>query len=188
YVPEDRNPDGILDAKLEPCEDLNNNGVIDKNEFDRGNCRLDPSEDLNGNGILDTEDLNHNGILDPGEDLNGNGVLDSEDTNRNGFLDPAEDRPDGKWTAFCPGEDTNGDGVFGTVFPGGNQFVMFNAEYTIPVADAVEFAFFYDAGNAFDDGQRVTLSGLRADFGLELRFYLPMFQAPLRLIYGFVQN
>jgi len=211
-VPEDRNPDGILDAKLEPCEDLNHNGVIDKNEFDRGNCRLDPSEDLNGNGILDTEDLNHNGVLDPGEDLNGNGVLDSEDKNRNGFLDPAEDRPDGKWTPFCPaddtnmngiqdgnetdhgncrldpGEDTNGDGVFGTVFPGGNQFVMFNAEYTIPVADAVEFAFFYDAGNAFDDGQRVTLSGLRADFGLELRFYLPMFQAPLRLIYGFVQN
>jgi len=207
-LPEDRNPDG----KFEPCEDLNHNGVQDKNEPDRGNCLLDPSEDLNGNGILDTEDLNHNGILDPGEDLNGNGILDSEDKNRNGFLDPGEDRPDGVWTPFCPaddpnmngiqdpgefdrgncrldaGEDTNGDGVFGTTFPGGNQFVMFNAEYTIPLADAVEFAFFYDAGNAFDDGQRVTLSGLRADFGLELRFYLPMFQAPLRLIYGFVQN
>jgi len=207
-LPEDRNPDG----KFEPCEDLNHNGVQDKNEPDRGNCLLDPSEDTNNNGILDTEDRNHNGILDPGEDLNGNGILDSEDRNRNGFLDPAEDRPDGVWTPFCPaddtnmngiqdgneidrgncrldpGEDTNGDGVFGTVFPGGNQFVMFNAEYTIPVADSVEFTFFYDAGNAFDDGERVTLKGLRADYGLELRFYLPMFQAPLRLIYGFVQN
>ena len=169
------------------------------------NGRLDPDEDTNGNGILDTEDLNHNGVLDPGEDLNGNVILDTEDKNGNGFLDPAEDLPDGAWTPFCPADDPNMNGiqdfgevdrgncrlnsyVVGTNFPGGNQFVMFNAEYTIPLADAVEFSFFYDAGNAFDDGQRVTLSGLRADFGLELRFYLPMFQAPLRLIYGFVQN
>ncbi|MEK7799818.1 MAG: BamA/TamA family outer membrane protein, partial [Acidobacteriota bacterium] len=122
------------------------------------------------------------------------------------------DRPDGVWTAFCPaddtnmngvpdfgevdfgncrldpGEDTNGDGVFGTVFPGGNQFLLFNAEYTIPLAEAVEIAFFYDAGNAFDDGQPVRLNGMRVDYGLELRFYLPVFQAPLRLIYGFIEN
>ena len=87
-----------------------------------------------------------------------------------------------------PGEDTNGDGVFGTVFPGGNQYILLNAEYTIPLADAVEFTLFYDAGNAFDDGQRVRLNDMRIDYGLELRFYLPVFQAPLRLIYGFIQN
>ena len=29
---------------------------------------------------------------------------------------------------------------------------------------------------------------MRIDYGLELRFYLPVFQAPLRLIYGFIQN
>jgi outer membrane protein insertion porin family len=207
-APEDRSPDGIF----EPCEDLNGNGRQDKNEPDRGNCLLDGPEDTNGNGILDTEDLNHNGILDPGEDLNGNGILDTEDNNHNGRLDFGEDRPDGKWTPFCPaddpnmngiqdpgefdhgncrldpGEDTNGDGVFGTVFPGGNQFVLFNAEYTIPVADAVEFSMFYDAGNAFDDGQRISLNNMRVDFGIELRFYLPVFQAPLRLIYGFIQT
>jgi len=206
--PEDQHPDGIF----EPCEDLNHNGKQDKNEFDRGNCLLDPSEDLNGNGILDTEDLNHNGILDPGEDLNGNGILDSEDRNHNGILDPGEDRPDGVWTPFCPaddpnmngiqdrgetdrgncrldpGEDTNGDGVFGATSPGGSQFLLFNAEYTIPASDTVEFAFFYDAGNAFDDGERVNLDALRVDYGLELRFYLPVFQAPLRLIYGFIEN
>jgi len=210
--PEDRNPDGILDANLEPCEDLNHNGRIDKNEFDRGNCLLDPTEDTNGNGVLDTEDLNRNGVLDPGEDLNGNGVLDTEDRNGNGRIDFAEDRPDGIWTPFCPaddpnmngqqdagevdkgncrldpGEDTNGDGVFGTVFPGGNQYILLNAEYTIPLADAVEFTLFYDAGNAFDDGQRIRLNDMRIDYGLELRFYLPVFQAPLRLIYGFIQN
>ncbi len=207
-APEDRNPDGIF----EPCEDLNHNGKQDADEPDRGNCLLDPPEDTNGNGFLDTEDLNRNGVLDPGEDLNGNGVLDTEDANHNGRLDLGEDRPDGIWTPFCPaddpnmngtqdagefdngncrldaGEDTNGDGVFGTVFPGGNQYVLLNAEYTIPLADAVEFTLFYDAGNAFDDGQRLRLNDMRVDYGLELRFYLPVFQAPLRLIYGFIQN
>jgi surface antigen Omp85-like protein len=207
-VPEDRNPDGIF----EPCEDLNGNGVQDKNEPDRGNCVLDPAEDANHNGVLDTEDLNHNGVLDPGEDKNGNGILDTEDKNGNNRLDLGEDRPDGKWTPFCPaddpnmngkqdpgefdngncrldpGEDTNGDGVFGTVFPGGNQFVLLNAEYTLPLAEAVEFSMFYDAGNAFDDGQKINVHDLRVDYGFELRFYLPVFQAPLRLIYGFIQN
>jgi outer membrane protein insertion porin family len=207
-TPEDRNPDGIF----EPCEDLNGNGVQDKNEPDRGNCVLDPAEDVNHNGVMDTEDLNHNGVLDPGEDKNGNGILDTEDRNGNGRLDLGEDRPDGIWTPFCPaddpnmngrqdpgefdngncrldsGEDTNGDGVFGTVFPGGNQYVLLNAEYTVPLADAVEFALFYDAGNAFDEGQKIRLNDMRVDYGLELRFYLPVFQAPLRLIYGFIQN
>ncbi len=207
-TPEDRNPDGIF----EPCEDLNGNGVQDKNEPDRGNCLLDPAEDLNGNGVLDTEDLNHNGVLDPGEDKNGNGILDTEDRNGNGRLDLGEDRPDGVWTPFCPaddpnmngkqdpgefdngncrldaGEDTNGDGSFVPVFPGGNQYILLNAEYTVPLADAVEFALFYDAGNAFDDGQKIRLNDMRVDYGFELRFYLPVFQAPLRLIYGFIQN
>ncbi len=206
--PEDRDPDGIL----EPCEDLNGDGKLDGIEVDRGNCRLDPSEDVNNNGILDCEDRNHNGVLDPGEDLNGNGRLDCEDLNGNGRLDFAEDRLDGKWTPFCPaddpnmngvrdageadhgnckldpGEDTNRDGVFGTVFPGGNQFLLLNAEYTMPLSDTVEFALFYDAGNAFEEGESFRLDGMRVDFGFEMRFYLPVFQAPLRLIYGFIQR
>ena len=191
-------------------KDLNGNGVIDPPEDLNHNGILDPSEDLNNNGILDTEDLNHNGILDPGEDLNGNGILDTEDKNHNGVLDLGEDRPDGRWTPFCPaddpnmngvkdsnefdrgncqldpGEDTNGDGFFGTVHPGGVQFLQVNAEYAIPFGDAVEMAFFYDAGNAFDDHEAIRLNALRADYGLEMRFYLPVFQAPLRLIYGFI--
>ena len=45
-----------------------------------------------------------------------------------------------------------------------------------------------DVGSAFDDNERVTLDGMRSDYGVEMRFYLPVFQAPLRLIYGFIQN
>jgi len=208
--PEDDNPNGVFD----PCEDLNGNGMQDPGEFDRGNCVLDAGEDLNQNGVLDTEDLNRNGVLDPGEDVNGNGLLDSEDVNGNGLLDFDEDRPDGTFTPFCPaddfnmngvedigdgeddfgncqldpGEDTNGDGVFGTVFPGGNRFVLFNAEYSIPLSSTAEFALFYDAGNAFDDTEDIDIDNLRVDYGIEMRFYLPVFQAPLRLIYGIIQD
>ncbi len=205
--PEDRTPDG----KLEPCEDKNGNGRLDPGE-DRGNCLLDPSEDLNNNFLLDTEDLNHNGVLDPGEDANGNGVLDTEDKNGDGLLQLGEDRPDGFWTPYCPaddpntngvrdagesdrgncrldpGEDTNGDGVYGAVFPGGNRYLQFNAEYAIPITDTVEFALFYDAGNAFDEDESVRFNAMRVDYGFEMRFFLPIFQAPLRLIYGFIQN
>jgi len=206
--PEDRYPNG----KFDPCEDLNGNGRQDPNEFDRGDCLLEPGEDTNGNFVLDTEDLNRNGVLDPGEDLNGNGILDTEDRNNNGILDPPEDRPDGFFTPYCPtddknmngvkdpgetdagncrldpGEDTNGDGVYGTVYPGGTQFLQFNVEYSIPLTDTVEFALFYDAGNAYDEDQRVDITNMRVDYGVEMRFFLPIFQAPLRLIYGFIQN
>jgi len=206
--PEDRYPNGVFD----PCEDLNGNGVQEPNEVDRGDCLMDPGEDANSNFILDTEDLNRNGTLDPGEDQNGNGILDTEDRNNNGVLDLPEDRPDGFFTPYCPtddrnmngvkdageadagncrldpGEDTNGDGVYGTVYPGGTQFLQFNVEYSIPLTDTVEFALFYDAGNAYDDGEPVDIGNMRVDYGVEMRFFLPIFQAPLRLIYGFIQN
>jgi hypothetical protein len=44
------------------------------------NSILDPGEDMNGNGIIDrrSEDVNQNGVLDPGEDLNGDGVIDRD--------------------------------------------------------------------------------------------------------------
>jgi outer membrane protein assembly factor BamA len=120
------------------------------------------------------------------EDLNGNGVLDSEDADRDGRLDFAED--DNGNGALDPGEDTNGDGIYGTVYPGGNKFVQFNFEYIIPVGDTFEILSFVDAGNAFDDNQKIDLTRLRVDYGVELRFYLPVFQAPLRFIYGFIQD
>jgi outer membrane protein assembly factor BamA len=166
--------------------DVNGNGFIDHPEDRDGDGILDVSEDVNGNSILDTEDLNGNGALDPGEDLNGNGILDSEDVDHDGQLDFNEDLNGNG--ALDKGEDTNGDGIFGTVFPGGNKFVQFNIEYVIPVGDTFEFLTFMDSGNAFDDYQKIDLTRLRVDYGVELRFYLPVFQAPLRFIYGFIQD
>ncbi|HEU5180925.1 MAG TPA: outer membrane protein assembly factor BamA [Candidatus Polarisedimenticolia bacterium] len=166
--------------------DLNGNGRIDIPEDLDGDGHLDVGEDTNGNLSLDTEDLNLNGILDPGEDLNGNGILDTEDVDHDNRLDTNEDLNDNG--SLDTGEDTNGDGIFGTIFPGGDKFVQFNVEYILPLGDTAEFVSFVDAGNAFDNGHKIDLQDLRMDYGVELRFYLPIFQAPLRFIYGFIHD
>ena len=75
YTPdfEDVNGNGVLDKE----EDVDYDGVLDEGEDRNGNRLLDHDEEIIANGVLDTnEDLNDNGVLDPGEDLNGNGVLD----------------------------------------------------------------------------------------------------------------
>lgn len=53
---------------LSDSEDINLNSI------------LDPGEDMNGNGIIDrrSEDVNQNGVLDAGEDLNSDGVIDRD--------------------------------------------------------------------------------------------------------------
>ena len=50
----------------------------------------------------------------------------------------------------------------------------------------MELALFFDAGNSFTNKQGFDLSTLRKDVGFEVRFYLPIFGAPIRLIYGWV--
>jgi outer membrane protein insertion porin family len=72
------------------------------------------------------------------------------------------------------------------LFVGGKKYLLFNIEYAIPTNETVELVLFYDAGNAFKNNQGYDLSDLRQDAGIELRFYLPIFGAPLRLIYGWV--
>ena len=47
---------------------------------------------------------------------------------------------------------------------------------------------FYDAGNAFLENEPIRFDNFRVDYGIELRFFLPVFQAPLRLIYAIIQD
>jgi len=68
---------------------------------------------------------------------------------------------------------------------GGDKSVLLNAEYVIPSRGPVDLALFLDAGNVYTEEERIDASELRKDAGVELRFYLPVFGAPLRLIYGF---
>ncbi len=74
------------------------------------------------------------------------------------------------------------------IYVGGNKYLIMQFEYVIPISEPVAFAFFFDAGNAFDNDQNISLSDLRMSTGIEIRFYIPMFQVPLRLIYGIPIN
>ena len=67
---------------------------------------------------------------------------------------------------------------------GGNRFLVFNLEYVFAIAGPLKIAAFFDAGNTWLEGQTATLGSMRTSTGLEMRVFLPIFQAPLRFIYG----
>jgi outer membrane protein insertion porin family len=67
---------------------------------------------------------------------------------------------------------------------GGDRFLVFNAEYVYQLAGPLKVALFFDAGNAWIEGQSIEILKMRASTGLEVRIFLPIFQAPLRFIYG----
>jgi outer membrane protein insertion porin family len=64
--------------------------------------------------------------------------------------------------------------------------VQFNAELLFPVVEKAGLmgVVFYDTGNAYDDGEDVTLSELRRSAGGGFRWYSPM--GPMRLEYGWI--
>ncbi len=67
---------------------------------------------------------------------------------------------------------------------GGDKFLVFNLEYVYQLAGPLKLAAFFDAGNAWLEGQTMNPLKMRASTGLEMRIFLPIFQAPLRFIYG----
>ncbi|CAM2007282.1 outer membrane protein assembly factor BamA [Acanthopleuribacter pedis] len=66
----------------------------------------------------------------------------------------------------------------------GDKLVQANAEYIIPVSDQFRFVMFFDAGMVFGVDQEWFDTDLFRSTGIEMRFSLPVFQAPLRLIYA----
>jgi len=83
--------------------------------------------------------------------------------------------------------DLNGDGLVNRndlVALGGDRYWLAMFEYTIPFQSPVEIALFADAGNALYEDTPWGLTDFRASAGIELRFFLPVFPVPLRLIYG----
>jgi outer membrane protein insertion porin family len=71
---------------------------------------------------------------------------------------------------------------------GGNKFVLFNAEYYIDIGGPLRLLFFYDAGQAFLEGESVQIKKLRTSTGAELRFIMPVLNVPFRLIYAWNPN
>lgn len=67
---------------------------------------------------------------------------------------------------------------------GGDRYVQLNLEYQIKLGGPLKFIFFFDAGNTWVEEQGWDFGNLRYGTGAELRVFLPIFQAPLRFIYG----
>jgi len=67
---------------------------------------------------------------------------------------------------------------------GGDRYLQLNLEYQIKLVGPLKFILFVDAGNTWFETQGWELSLMRYSYGGEMRIFLPIFQAPLRFIYG----
>ena len=71
---------------------------------------------------------------------------------------------------------------------GGNKYALFNAEYYFDIGGPLRFLFFFDAGQAFLEDERIDIKKFRTSTGAELRFIMPVLNVPFRLIYAFNPN
>lgn len=71
---------------------------------------------------------------------------------------------------------------------GGNKYVVFNAEYYVDIVGPLRFLLFFDGGQAFLEGDPVSLRSFRTSTGAELRFFMPIINVPFRLIYAINPN
>jgi outer membrane protein insertion porin family len=71
-----------------------------------------------------------------------------------------------------------------SVVVGGSKQFIANMEYQFKIADEFRTVFFYDMGQAWAEGVPVFSQGLKRSAGVELRFFLPISPAPLRLIWA----
>jgi outer membrane protein insertion porin family len=67
---------------------------------------------------------------------------------------------------------------------GGNKYMLFNAEYYFDVFGPLRLLLFFDAGEAFTEGQGLYWKTMRNSTGVEARFQMPVLNVPFRLIYA----
>ena len=68
---------------------------------------------------------------------------------------------------------------------GGDRDWLANFEWQLRVGGPVKIVFFADLGNTYHELQGWDWGVMRKTTGVELRVFLPMFQAPIRFIYGY---
>jgi outer membrane protein insertion porin family len=71
---------------------------------------------------------------------------------------------------------------------GGNKYVLGNAEYYFDLFGPIRFLLFFDAGQAYLEGEKIDLGQLKLSTGAELRFVMPVLNVPFRLIYAYNPN
>lgn len=67
---------------------------------------------------------------------------------------------------------------------GGNRYALAQLEFAVPIASPFTLAFFLDAGNAWAESEELSFDRVRVSGGIEARLFLPVFQAPVRFIFG----
>ena len=68
---------------------------------------------------------------------------------------------------------------------GGDRYWQLNLEYQFKVGGPVKLVLFVDMGNTYAPEQGWDFSLWRRTTGVEMRIFLPIFQAPIRFIYGY---
>lgn len=70
---------------------------------------------------------------------------------------------------------------------GGTKMFVGNFEWVLPIENKFQFALFFDVGGVWLENESFFASSqvLHKSFGVEARFNLPVFQLPIRLIYGY---
>jgi outer membrane protein insertion porin family len=68
---------------------------------------------------------------------------------------------------------------------GGDRYWQVNLEYQFRIGGPVKLVYFIDMGNTYVAEQGWDFSLWRRTTGLEMRIFLPIFQAPIRFIYGY---
>ncbi len=71
---------------------------------------------------------------------------------------------------------------------GGNKYLLFNAEYYFDIAGPLRALLFFDAGQAFLEGENMSLRRLKVSTGAEMRFVMPVLNVPFRLIWALNPN
>ena len=67
---------------------------------------------------------------------------------------------------------------------GGDRYWQANFEYQFRVGGPIKLVLFFDMGNTYHEEQGWDFSLWRRTTGAEIRIFLPIFQAPIRFIYG----
>ncbi|MBP1611711.1 MAG: bamA, partial [Acidobacteria bacterium] len=67
---------------------------------------------------------------------------------------------------------------------GGSKMALLQFEAGVLIGKTATLVGFFDAGGAYDNGVDISWDESRASAGFEFRVFLPVFQAPIRLIYG----
>jgi len=71
---------------------------------------------------------------------------------------------------------------------GGNKFMLWNAEYYFDIFGPLRLLAFFDAGQAYPEGQGFYWKTMSTSTGVEARFLMPVLNVPFRLIYAWNPN